>query len=349
MKMWARWLGVVVMGVGPGCAAVDPLDEAVMAEMTRQKVPGVAVAVVRGGRIEKEKGYGLANIELGVPVSPETIFQSGSAGKQFTAALVLLLVNDGRIALDDPIARHLPGTPAAWDNITVRHLLTHTSGLADPYEKLDLTRDYSETELLELYGTLPLLFSPGTDWSYSNMGYHVLGFLASRVGGRFYGDQLIERLFRPAGMGTARVISERDIVMHRADGYELVDGEPKNQTWVSPSLNTTGDGSIYLSVRDFAAWDLALRRGTPVDLATQEAMKAPAVLSSGKSVPYGFGWGLEDWQGRPALSHGGAWQGFTTMWLHFLDTDLSVIVLTNASGVDTGAIADIVAQHYSGH
>ncbi|MEQ1891553.1 MAG: serine hydrolase domain-containing protein [Planctomycetota bacterium] len=337
---------VGLLGLMAGCTATASLDESLNGELARQKVPGVAVAVVRGGEIELERGYGLANLELGVPVHPETIFQSGSAGKQFTAALVMLLVQDGLLALDDPLARHLPGTPASWSGITVRQLLTHTSGLADPYEKLDLTRNYTEAELLAIYGTVPLLFAPGADWSYSNMGYHALGFLASHVGGKFYGDQLVERLFLPAGMSSARVINERDIVLHRADGYDLEDWVPKNQTWVAPNLNTTGDGSIYLSVHDFARWDLALRQGTPLDFALQEAMRSPAVLSNGRTEAYGFGWALEDWEGHAAISHSGAWQGFTSMWIHLLDTDLSVIVLTNCSGADPSAFAALVLRNY---
>lgn len=338
------WL-VGLVGLAAGCVSTASLDDALRAEMARQGVPGMAVAIVRDGAIELERGYGLANVELNVPVGPETIFQSGSAGKQFTAALVMLLVEDGRLGLDDRIASHLPGTPSAWAEVTVRQLLTHTSGLADPYEALDLTRNYSEAELLALYADIPLLFAPGTGWSYSNMGYHALGFLASHVGGRFYGDQLVERLFRPAGMSTARIIDERALVMHRADGYDLEDGAPKNQSWVAPNLNTTGDGSIYLSVRDFARWDLALRRGTPLGFEAQEVMKTPAVLLDGRTEKYGFGWSLEDWRGHAALSHSGAWQGFTSEWVHLLDLDLSVIVLTNCSAADPSKIADIVLEH----
>jgi len=238
-------------------AFADPLDNALLQEMKREHIPGVSIVVLQNGRIVKEKGYGLANVEHGVPATPETKFQSGSIGKMFTAALVMLLVEDGKLKLDDPISRHLANTPKAWEGITIRHLLTHTSGLNDPYEALDFRKDYSDEELIALEAGIPVLFAPGERWSYSNMGYHLLGFICNKAGGAFYGDQLRERIFKALGMGT-RIISESDIVPHRAAGYEWVNGALKNQSWISPKLNTTADGSLYLTGRDLALWDLAL-------------------------------------------------------------------------------------------
>lgn len=324
--------------------APDPIAAIVREELARQQIPAASVAVVEHGRLVHAAGYGMANVEHQVPATAETIYQSGSTGKQFTAALVLLLANDGRFGLDDPIARHLPGTPPSWANITIRQLLQHISGLADPYEKLDLTRDYTEAELLAIDGQIPLLAEPGTRFSYSNMGYHVLGFLCSHVGGAFYGEQLAQRIFGPAGMRTARIISERALVPHRAAGYELEDGRLLNQTWVAPSLNTTADGSIYLSVLDFVAWDLALTQGTPLSGDLQAVMRTPARLANGQLSPYGCGWSVHPIEGREAISHGGAWQGFTSFYLRLPKEELSVIVLTNLAGADPGRIVQRVTE-----
>ena len=129
----------------------------------------------------------------------------------------MLLVKDGKLSLDEPISKYLPNTPQSWEAITVRHLLTHTAGLAYPYQKLDLRKDYTDDELLKIEGEMPVLLRPGEMFSYSNMGYHVLGFICSNVGGKFYGDQLRERIFQPIGMST-RIINESDIVLHRAAG-----------------------------------------------------------------------------------------------------------------------------------
>src|SRR6185436_15001395 len=143
-----------------------------------------------------------------------------------------------------------------------RNLLTHTSGIPDYTEgAIDYRRDYTEDEMARLAYPLPLEFVPGTRWSYSNTGYLLLGVVIHRASGTFYGDLLRQRVFRPLGMMTARVISEADIVPHRAAGYELVDGELKNQDWVAPSINTTADGSLYLSLQDYIAWDRGLRAG----------------------------------------------------------------------------------------
>jgi CubicO group peptidase (beta-lactamase class C family) len=340
-----------VLFLGASCAAPDrasettpdPIAAIVREELARQNIPGASVAIVEHGRLVHAEGYGFANLEHEVPATKDTIYQSGSTGKQFTAALVLLLANDGRFGLDDPIAQHLPGTPPSWEKVTIRQLLQHVSGLADPYEKLDVTRDYTEAELLAIDGQIPLLFEPGAKFSYSNMGYHVLGFLCSHIGGVFYGEQLAQRIFAPAGMSTTRIINERALVPHRAAGYELEDGQLKNQSWVSPSLCTTGDGSIYLSVLDFAAWDIALTRGTPIGEELQAVMRTPARLANGKLSHYGCGWAVHPIEGREAISHGGAWQGFTTFYLRFPKEELSVIVMTNRAGVDPGKIVQRVA------
>jgi D-alanyl-D-alanine carboxypeptidase len=328
-----------------GLAHADPVDDIVRAEMERTHTPGVGLVVVRDGKIIREQGYGMANVEHDVAVRPETIFQSGSVGKQFTAALVMLLVEDGKLKLDDPVSRHLAKTPKAWKNITIRHLLTHTSGLADPYDKVDLRKDYTDEQMIALEATIPMLFQPGEKWSYSNMGYHLLGFICNKAGAKFYGDQLRERIFAPLGMGT-RIISESDIVPHRAAGYEWKGGQLKNQDWVAPRINTTADGSLYLTARDLALWDLALYDDKPFNARFKAAMWEPVKLNNGTTHPYGFGWQLDPVNGHRRISHGGAWQGFRTQISRFVDDRLSIIVLTNLGTGQPDKIASRIAAHY---
>jgi len=226
------------------------IDRFVKSEMTARKIPGVSLAVLHNGKIDILKTYGFANLEHGVAVKPETIFQSGSMGKQFTAAAVMLLVQDGKLSLDDRIKTHLPNAPDSWKNITVRHLLTHTAGLGDYPTEIDLRRDYTEEQLLAAFQKAPLGFAPGDKWDYSNVGYATLGILIRKLTGKFYADFLQERIFGPLGMTTARVISEADIIPNRAAGYRVVAGQIKNQEWVSPSTNTTADGSLCFSILD---------------------------------------------------------------------------------------------------
>jgi CubicO group peptidase (beta-lactamase class C family) len=277
-------------------------------------------------------------------VGAETLFQSGSLGKQFTAAAAMLLVEDGKLSLFDPVAKFLPDAPESWRAITVYHLLTHTSGIPGyTAPTLDLRRDYSEDELARLAYALPLEFPAGARWNYSNTGYLLLGIVIHEASGRFYGDVLRERVFEPLGMKTARIISEEEIVPNRAAGYRLVNGELKNQEWVAPRLNTTADGSLYLSALDLVAWDAGLRAGAILEPASWSRVFEPARLNSGKTFPYGFGWGIEQIAGQKVQRHGGAWQGFKSSIARYLGDDLTVVVLANLADADPERFVDGVA------
>jgi CubicO group peptidase (beta-lactamase class C family) len=332
------------------------VDAYVTSHLTKQKIPGIAVGVTRNGTLIKATGYGLANVELDVPVTPLTIFQTGSVGKQFTATAIMMLVEEGKLRLDDTITKYFPESPAAWRGITVRHLLTHTSGIADYGGEestmgkgvINFRKDYSEDDLVRIFAGMPLDFPPGSKWSYSNTGYVLLGVLIHRVTGQFYGDVLQARIFRPLGMTATRIISEPDIIPHRSSGYRLVKGEIKNQEWVSPSLNTTADGALYTNVIDLAKWDAALRGTRILSAASLATMWTPVRLNDGTTYPYGFGWGLAPVNGHRVVEHGGAWQGFTMSIVRFIDDSLSVIVFTNLDEdhSDPGRIAGHVAGLY---
>ena len=324
----------------------DAIDAIVRAELGAQRVPGMAIAVVRKGEIVKAQGYGLANVEHDVPVTDETIFQSGSLGKQFTAAAVMLQVEDGKIALSDPITKHFSPTPRPRGGaITVRHLLTHTSGLPDYTDGLvDYRRDYSEDELVKFAQTLALDFPPGEQWKYSNTGYILLGAIVRKASGKFYGDVLRERVFAPLGMKTARVISEHDIVPHRAAGYQIAQDTLQNQTWVSPALNTTADGSLYLSLRDLIAWDRGLRARAVLKPESWDAVFAPVTLNVGRKHPYGFGWEVDRIGGQLVHRHGGAWQGFKTYIARYLGDDITIIALANLAQANPGKVVNAIAK-----
>jgi CubicO group peptidase (beta-lactamase class C family) len=314
------------------------IDAFVQAEMRREKIPGLAVGIVSAGTVAASKGYGKANVELGVPVTDETLFQSGSLGKAFTAVAVMLQVEAKRLELDDPLTKYFAGAPDSWRGITVRNLLNHTSGLPDftedetpggPPPQIELRRDYTEQELTQAAYKLKLAFPTGAKWDYSNTGYELLGFLVHRTSGRFYGDVLHDQVFVPLRMGTARIMSEEDIIANRAAGYRLVKGELKNQEYVSPSLNTTADGSLYLSMRDWIAWDRGLRAHAVLKQSSWDEIYTPAKLRNGKTYPYGFGWFIGEAKGKPVYHHSGSWQGFNTYISRYLGDDLTVIVLSN--------------------
>src|SRR5579862_5149367 len=329
-------------------AISNSVDEYVRSEMQRQHIPGLALLVSRDGKIVQAQGYGLSNVELQVPVKPETIFQSGSMGKQFTATAIMMLVEDGKIALDDPISKYFPGAPASWSEVTIRELLSHTAGFTDYPAKFDFRRDYTEAQLLKIVEGIPLAFPPGTKWSYSNLGFLTLGILIHKVTGQFYGDFLQERIFKPLGMSTTRIISEADIIPNRSAGYRLVKGELKNQEWVSPTLNTTADGALYFSVLDLAKWDAALYSEKLLKKSSLDQMWTIAKLSNGKpnSGDYGFGWFIENRNGHRVIEHEGAWQGFETEISRYVDDQLTVVVLTNLAEARPNKFADRVAEMY---
>jgi len=342
--------GLVLFCVAP-CIAQDTItakvDDFIKSEMQKQRIPGVSLAVVKNGQIILAKGYGLANVEHQVAAKPETIFQSGSVGKQFTATAVMMLVEEGKINLDEKIGKYFGIVPESWKNITVRNLLTHTAGMTDYPKDFDFRRDYTEDELLKQAGAIPLAFQPGEKWQYSNLAYVTLGILIHKVTGKFYGDFLQERIFKPLGMTTARIITEADIVPNRAAGYRRVKGELKNQEWVSPSLNTTADGSLYLTVHDMAKWDAALYGEKLLKKKSLEQMWTPVKLNSGKTSPYGFGWAFGEVNKHRVIEHGGAWQGFTSNITRYVDDKFTVIVLDNLSGGNATRIAHGVAAIYN--
>jgi CubicO group peptidase (beta-lactamase class C family) len=314
-------------------SASQKVDAYIAAEIHREKIPGLALAVMRDGKIIKAQGYGLSNVELSVPVKPETIFQTGSVGKQFTATIVMMLVEDGKVSLDDKISKYFPESPAAWKDITVRHLLTHTSGIPDygseTKKMIDLRVDYTEDELVRRFADFPLDFPPGSKWSYSNSGYVILGVLIHRISGKFYGDFLEERVFHPLHMDATHIISEENIVPNRSAGYRLVNGVLKNQEWVAPKLNTTADGALYTNVLDMAKWDAALTQQTLLKKSSYEQMYTPVRLSDGKTYPYGFGWAIGTSNGHAVIGHSGSWQGFHMNFTRYPADKLGVVVFTN--------------------
>jgi CubicO group peptidase (beta-lactamase class C family) len=327
----------------------DSVDDYVRSELARQRIPGAAIAVTRGGKIVKAAGYGYANLEHQVPVKPATVFQSGSISKQLAATVAMLLVEDGKIALDEPVKKYLPDAPPAWDGITIRHLLSHTSGIPE-YEwgkDFDMRKDYTDDERLRIvYGMKPE-FAPGSRWNYSDTGYMVLGILLTRTGGEFYGDILKHRVFEPLGMKTARIISEEDIIPNRASGYRLVKDEIKNQKFISPSNYKTADGSLCWSVLDMAKWADAARTKALLKPDSWREITSAVRLSSGKTYPYGFGWFIDEWNGKPVLQHGGYGSGFTAQLSRRLGgNELAVAVLCNRVGIRLGKIArDIMAMY----
>lgn len=334
---------------------IQAIDSFVATEMTRQKIPGLALGIYSRGTILLAKGYGQANVELSVPVRPETIFQSGSVGKQFVSAAVMMLVEEGKISLDDSITTYFPEAPSTWKPILIKNLLSHTSGLSEyesdertgPKGPFFLRLDFSEDELTRKIEAMPIEWAPGSNWDYRNTNYVLLGIIIHKVTGKFYADFLKERIFKPLAMDSTRLISEADIIPNRAAGYELHDGQLKNQSWVSPTFNSTADGALYFNVLDLAKWDAALYTGQLLKQLSLDRIWTVYPLTDGKPNPagYGFGWFIGEQKNHKRIEHSGAWQGFTTQISRYPDDSLTVVVLTNLDEghSNPGLIAHVVS------
>ena len=334
---------------------VASIDRFVNSEVARQRIPGLEVGIYSRGRILLAKGYGLANVELNVPVKPEMLFQSGSVGKQFVSAAIMMLVEEGKLSLDDSVTKYFPEAQATWKPILIRNLLSHTSGLSE-YESNDRTGpngpfylrlDFTEDQLIQKIEAMPIEWAPGEKWGYRNTNYVILGILIHRITGKPYAEFLHERIFGPLGMTSTRLISDRDIIPNRTSGYELHDSELKNQEWVLPTFNSTADGALYFNVFDLAKWDEALYTTRLLRQSSLDRIWTVYPLNDGKPNPgdYGFGWAIDQFRGHKRISHGGAWQGFTCNITRYPDDALTVTVLTNldAGHSNPGLIAHVVA------
>jgi CubicO group peptidase (beta-lactamase class C family) len=327
----------------------DRVDDYVKAQRTKGHIPGVAVGVVRDGKLVLARGYGLANVELPERVTPDTVFETLSITKQFTAAAILLLVEEGKLSLDDKIAKHLADLPAAWSEITVRHLLTHTSGIRDytdvPGWFATIRLDRSPQELIKTTHSFPLQFRPGDAFRYCNTGYYLLGMIIEKVGGRPYADSLRERLFQPLGMTATQVNDARHIIPYRASGYQWETDALTNAPFVSPTQKWAA-GAVLSTVRDLARWDAALATEKLLKKATLRQMWTPARLNNGQEAPYGFGNELDLERGHRVAGHQGGGVAFNVTFLRYPDDKLTVIVLCNETSAPSRPMARRIASFY---
>ncbi len=329
-------------------AQADEVDKFVRMVMQERNVPGAGVAVIKNGKIVKKQGYGVANLELNVPVTTETVFEIGSVSKQMTAAAIMLLVEDGKINLDEKISKYLPDTPDSWKNVSVRNLLTHTSGIKS-YTGIgvgfELSKHLSRDEFIKTLAKYPLDFETGSRYSYSNSGYNLLGFIIEAASGKSYWDFMRERIFKPHGMTATFDRDPKYIVKNRATGYELENGKFIGRDYDLTDLFSAG--AIISTVGDLAKWDAAWRNDTLLKKESKAEVWKPFILNDGKANPYGFGWNVADFRSHKLVSHSGSTAGFNAQISRFIDDDLSVIVLTNLGDAGfAGTIARGIAKIY---
>ena len=327
----------------PAATTADAVDRFVAAEMSRKHIPGVSLAVLRDGKEIKAQGYGTADLEHGVPVTPETVFKIGSVSKQFLATGIMLLAQDGRLSIDDPIAKHLDGVPESWRQITLRHFLTHTSGVIREGPAFDPMKVQPDMVVIRSAFALPLEFPTGSKYQYCNVCYFSLAEVIARVSGKPWEVFLTERVFGPMGMSATRTTTTTALVPGRARGYTWQSDKYQN---AAEFLALRPSGAFLSTVRDLARWDAALYQDRVLTKASRDEMWKPTRLSGGDMSGYGFGWEIDSVDRHRRVHHGGSLPGFRAEMARFPDDRLTVIVLTNADGAAPNEIAAGVARLY---
>ncbi len=333
---------------GPDAAAqVDAL----FSTFTSGDSPGAAVVVVEKGEIVHAGGYGYTDLERRTPITSQTAFRLASVSKQFAAMAIMIMAENGQLAYDDQLVQYLPELERFGDDITLRHLLTHTGGLPDYYDALTEavgdSMPTTEDAMEFLAGWGEPLFAAGDRYEYSNPGYEMLALVVERVSGQTFGEYLRHHVFEPLGMNDTVVRDDSEPEIHnRAYGYSrqedsfiLNDDDALN--------HIIGSGGIYSTVEDLYLWDQALYTERLVRRATLEEAWSPVRLNDGDDYPYGVGWGLEPYGalGR-RVSHGGGWVGFSTFIVRYPERRFSVIVLSNIDEFESGEFADRITDIY---
>lgn len=340
----ATWLSDAAAQGALSAASADSVDSFIRATMASRQIPGLGVAIVRDGQIVFERYYGIANLETGTPVGPSSVFELASVTKQFTAAAVMLLVQDGKVQLDAPISTYVADTPPAWAGITIRRLLSHTAGL--PVDAIvghdgSALLNIRTAQVFDMLRQQRLVAEPGTRFAYSDAGYFLLGMVIEAVTGHSYREFMQHRLFDPVGMTATSILDRARVLKGRVSVYTLRGGNLANwrRDWQYELPSFFG---VFSTVDDVVKWDRSLRTHTLLTEQSLNTMWSPARLNDSTTVspPYGFGWYLVESNGHRVAEHPGA---SGTFLLHVIDEPLSIVVLTNLDGA-TGPSGAVIAH-----
>ncbi len=323
--------------VGPRAAGgADPAASigALFAEAVKPDHPAVTAIVVKDGKTLFRKAYGLANLELQVPARPEMVFRIGSVTKQFTAAAIMILVEEGKLALADDITKVLPDYPAQGSRITIEHLLTHTSGIQSytdmPSWRPLLMKDMTTAEMLAVFSKEPMQFQPGEKWRYNNSGYYLLGAIIEKVSGQKYAEFLKRRIFDKAGMAHTFYGGTSEIIPGRVGLYAQASNGVVNADYISMTQPFSA-GALVSSVDDLAEWNAALDAGAIVSKASLAKIFTPYVLKNGQSAGYGYGWNIGSYESHVVQEHGGGIHGGRAHVVRLPNDGVYVAVLSNFS------------------
>ncbi len=321
-------------------ASLARMEQVIQAYVPSKQFMG-AVLVAQDGKILLDKGYGFANLEWEIPNSPATKFRLGSITKQFTAASILLLEERGKLKVEDPVKKYMPDAPAAWDKVTIFHLLTHTSGIPSftsfpEYQSTEATPSTPE-KLVARFREKPLEFEPGEKWNYSNSGYVLLGYLIEKISGQSYSEFVQQNIFTPLGMKDSGYDSHSAVIARRAAGYSRTPNGQVNAGYLDMSIPFSA-GALYSTTEDLLRWEQGLFGGKVLSAASLTKMTTPF------KQDYAFGLGVSTKNGRKVIEHGGGIEGFNTQLTYYPGGKLVVVVLANLNGPFAGQIAGNLAS-----
>lgn len=329
-------------------ALVARLDSIAAAPVKAGMTAGLAVAAVKGSDTLLSRGYGYADLENQVPVTPQTVFRIGSITKQFTSAAVMQLVEQGKISLDDDIRKYLPNIQTHGRRVLIRHLLNHTSGIpsyTDVGNRFGavIRRDLPHDSVVGIVANDSLMFEPGTHFYYNNTGYFILGMLLEKVTGKPYGQYMTERLFAPQGLKGTVYCDTKTLIPRRAQGYDRADGKFTNADYISMDLPYAA-GSLCSTVGDLVTWTQRLGGGKVVSAASYLEMTTPVRFTTGRPMTYGFGLSADTIGSHRLISHGGGINGFTSQMIYLPDDSLVVAVVTNTPAAAPNTVADAIVR-----
>lgn len=318
-----------------GASGLEATMDAEMAKAFKPNEPGAAVIVVKDGKTLFRKGYGMANMELGIPIEPDMIFRIGSITKQFTAVATLMLAEQGKLSLSDEITKYLPDYPTHGKKITVEHLLTHTSGIKSytdvPTFQEIMRKDMSLKELIDSFKNHPMEFDPGERWAYNNSAFVMLGAVIEKASGQNYADFVEKNIFAPLGMKQTSFDMTSRVIPRRIPGYQKAGNTYNNAEYLSMTLPHAA-GSLISTVDDLAKWDASLYTEK---LLKQDSLKkawTSSKLNNGSLTNYGYGWAVTTIEGTPMITHGGGINGFTCDAVRLPEEKVYVAILTNRTG-----------------
>ncbi|GAB3992146.1 serine hydrolase domain-containing protein [Spirosoma daeguense] len=321
----------------------DSVDAIVQKHIQGKHIPGVSIAVVQKGNVVLAKGYGIANLELNIAASPQSVYAIASVSKHLIASGIMILAQEGKLKLDDDIHKYYPTAPSTWNGITLRHLLSHTSGLIRESPAFDATEVKPDSVIVEAAFPLPLVFPVGSKWQYCNVGYFALADIIRKVSGQSWPSFMKQRIFTPLGMNATRTTTLTEVVPNRVDGYRW-EKDHYHRAVAYRALRPSG--AFLSTVQDLAKWDAALNTDKILTEASKKQMWTPISLTNGTTYPYGFGWRIDSVQGVLRVQHTGSLPGFRSAYARFPQSGISVIVLTNGEGDEPLQMAQEIATLY---